>query len=130
MHILRRHERELAYQRIFHDHHEFGLVYSGLFSIRGLCTKRQISAWCIQSCSAAESPLVAKSQNARKTRTKFRPTVRSRGGPRFPVRRRRRPEDAQSEILDAAEVFLRDHSFHAMTVDDLMARTGLSRPSF
>jgi AcrR family transcriptional regulator len=45
-------------------------------------------------------------------------------------RRRRRPEDAQSEILEAAEAFLREHPFHAMTVDDLMTRTGLSRPSF
>jgi TetR/AcrR family transcriptional regulator, ethionamide resistance regulator len=47
-----------------------------------------------------------------------------------PRRRRRRPEDAEVEILDAAEHFLRTRPFHAMTVDDLMARTGLSRPSF
>lgn len=47
-----------------------------------------------------------------------------------PRRRRRRPEDAQSEILDAAESFLKERPFHEMTVDELMARTGLSRPSF
>jgi AcrR family transcriptional regulator len=46
------------------------------------------------------------------------------------TRRRRRPEDAASEILDAAEKFLRRKPFHLMTVDELMARTGLSRPSF
>lgn len=45
-------------------------------------------------------------------------------------RRRRRPEDAESEIFEAAETFLRERSFHEMTVDELMARTGLSRPSF
>lgn len=45
-------------------------------------------------------------------------------------RRRRRPEDAASEILEAAEAFLRERPFHEMTVDDLMGRTGLSRPSF
>jgi len=45
-------------------------------------------------------------------------------------RRRRRPEDAELEILEAAEAFLRERPFHEMTVDELMARTGLSRPSF
>lgn len=47
-----------------------------------------------------------------------------------PRRRRRKPEAAESEILDAAENFLKEHSFREMTVDDVMARTGLSRPSF
>ncbi len=46
------------------------------------------------------------------------------------MRRRRQPEDAASEILEAAEKYLRRKPFHAMTVDELMARTGLSRPSF
>jgi TetR/AcrR family transcriptional regulator, ethionamide resistance regulator len=45
-------------------------------------------------------------------------------------RRRRRPEDAELEILEAAEAFLRERPFHEMTVDELMTRTGLSRPSF
>lgn len=45
-------------------------------------------------------------------------------------RRRRKPEDAESEILDAAEQFLREHSFRQMTIDDIMSGTGLSRPSF
>ncbi len=45
-------------------------------------------------------------------------------------RRRRKPEAAESEILSAAENFLRDHPFREMTVDNVMARTGLSRPSF
>jgi AcrR family transcriptional regulator len=53
-----------------------------------------------------------------------------RGEEARPRRRRRRAEDAELEILDAAENFLRTRPFHAMTVDDLMARTGLSRPSF
>jgi TetR/AcrR family transcriptional regulator, ethionamide resistance regulator len=47
-----------------------------------------------------------------------------------PVRRRRRPEEAEREILDAAEELLRGNRFSALTVDDLMSRTGLSRASF
>jgi AcrR family transcriptional regulator len=46
------------------------------------------------------------------------------------VRRRRRPEEAEREILDAAEELLRSGRFSALTVDALMSRTGLSRASF
>jgi AcrR family transcriptional regulator len=46
------------------------------------------------------------------------------------ARRRRRPEEAEREILDAAEDLLREDRFSALTVDDLMSRTGLSRASF
>ncbi len=45
-------------------------------------------------------------------------------------RRRRKPEAAESEILSAAENFLREFPLRDMTVDDIMSRTGLSRPSF
>jgi TetR/AcrR family transcriptional regulator, ethionamide resistance regulator len=45
-------------------------------------------------------------------------------------RRRRKPEAAESEILNAAERFLREQPLREMTVDDIMSRTGLSRPSF
>jgi len=45
-------------------------------------------------------------------------------------RRRRKPEAAESEILTAAEQFLREFPLRDMTVDDIMSRTGLSRPSF
>jgi AcrR family transcriptional regulator len=45
-------------------------------------------------------------------------------------RRRRKPEAAESEILNAAEQFLREAPLRDMTVDDIMSRTGLSRPSF
>ena len=45
-------------------------------------------------------------------------------------RRRRKPEAAESEILNAAEQFLRESPLRDMTVDDIMSRTGLSRPSF
>jgi AcrR family transcriptional regulator len=45
-------------------------------------------------------------------------------------RRRRKPEAAESEILSAAEQFLREFPLRDMTVDDIMSRTGLSRPSF
>jgi AcrR family transcriptional regulator len=45
-------------------------------------------------------------------------------------RRRRRPEEAEREILDAAEALLREARFSALTVDELMSRTGLSRASF
>jgi TetR/AcrR family transcriptional regulator, ethionamide resistance regulator len=53
-----------------------------------------------------------------------------RSRPKRRPRRRRRPEDAEHEILEAAEAFLRERPFHEMTVDELMTRTGLSRPSF
>jgi TetR/AcrR family transcriptional regulator, ethionamide resistance regulator len=45
-------------------------------------------------------------------------------------RRRRSPESAEREILDAAESFLRERPFRDLTVDEVMARTTLSRPSF
>jgi AcrR family transcriptional regulator len=45
-------------------------------------------------------------------------------------RRRRSPESAEREILDAAEAFLRERAFRDLTVDEVMARTTLSRPSF
>jgi AcrR family transcriptional regulator len=45
-------------------------------------------------------------------------------------RRRRKPHDAETEILNAAEKYLREFPFHTMTVDEVMSRTGLSRPSF
>jgi TetR/AcrR family transcriptional regulator, ethionamide resistance regulator len=37
---------------------------------------------------------------------------------------------AEREIMDAAEALLRERPFRDLTVDDLMRRTGLSRPSF
>jgi AcrR family transcriptional regulator len=37
---------------------------------------------------------------------------------------------AEREIIDAAEALLRERPFRELTVDDLMRRTGLSRPSF
>jgi AcrR family transcriptional regulator len=46
------------------------------------------------------------------------------------VRRRRSPELAELEILDAAEKLLRRRSFHELTVAEVMAGTGLARPSF
>jgi AcrR family transcriptional regulator len=45
-------------------------------------------------------------------------------------RRRRSPEAAEREIVEAAEALLRERPFRDLTVDDLMRRTGLSRPSF
>ena len=39
-------------------------------------------------------------------------------------------EAAEREIVDAAEALLREKPFRELTVDDLMRRTGLSRPSF
>jgi AcrR family transcriptional regulator len=53
--------------------------------------------------------------------------VSSRGESR---RRRRTPEAAEREIVEAAEALLREKPFRELTVDDLMRRTGLSRPSF
>jgi TetR/AcrR family transcriptional regulator, ethionamide resistance regulator len=45
-------------------------------------------------------------------------------------RRRRSPESAEREILEAAEAFLSERPFRAFSVDEVMARTTLSRPSF
>ena len=50
--------------------------------------------------------------------------------PASTARRRRSPESAEREILDAAEAFLRERPFRDLTVDEVMARTTLSRPSF
>ena len=58
--------------------------------------------------------------------------------PRVPVReedpaarrRRRTPEAAQREIIEAAEQLLKERPFRELTVDEVMRRTGLSRPSF
>ncbi len=45
-------------------------------------------------------------------------------------RRRRAPEVAEREIIAAAESFLRERPFRELTVDEVMRRTDLSRPSF
>lgn len=45
-------------------------------------------------------------------------------------RRRRRPEEAERAILAAARSFLEEHPFREMKVEDIMSRTGLSRPAF
>jgi len=45
-------------------------------------------------------------------------------------RRRRSPESAEREILEAAESFLAERPFRDLSVDEVMARTTLSRPSF
>jgi TetR/AcrR family transcriptional regulator, ethionamide resistance regulator len=45
-------------------------------------------------------------------------------------RRRRTPEVAEREIVIAAETLLRERPFRELTVDELMRRTDLSRPSF
>jgi len=58
--------------------------------------------------------------------------VSSREESRAAATRRRRPtpEAAEREIVVAAEAMLREKPFRELTVDDLMRRTGLSRPSF
>src|SRR5215210_9161859 len=47
-----------------------------------------------------------------------------------PRRRRRSPKEAEREIITAAETLLRERPFRELTVDEVMRRTGLSRPSF
>jgi TetR/AcrR family transcriptional regulator, ethionamide resistance regulator len=58
----------------------------------------------------------------------------SKGGDRLGAgrvpRRRRKPEEAERAILAAARSFLEEHPFREMTVERVMARTGLSRPAF
>ena len=76
----------------------------------------------LKACDPAAIPALIKPRDSNNSSQKLRPSALAR--------RRRRPEDAASEILEAAEKLLRRKPFHAITVDDLMARTGLSRPSF
>jgi TetR/AcrR family transcriptional regulator, ethionamide resistance regulator len=45
-------------------------------------------------------------------------------------RRRRSPAEAEREILDAAERFLRTRPLRELTIDEVMADTSLSRPAF
>lgn len=45
-------------------------------------------------------------------------------------RRRRKPEEAERAILAAARSFLEERPFREMTVEEVMVRTGLSRPAF
>jgi TetR/AcrR family transcriptional regulator, ethionamide resistance regulator len=52
------------------------------------------------------------------------------GRPARGRRRRRTPEEAEREIIAAAEGLLRERPFRELTVDELMRRTELSRPSF
>lgn len=47
-----------------------------------------------------------------------------------PRRIRRLPDDARREILDTAEVLLGERPFRDLNVDELMARTGMTRSSF
>jgi TetR/AcrR family transcriptional regulator, ethionamide resistance regulator len=57
--------------------------------------------------------------------------VTTKQAPQEPARRRRRsPESAEREILRAAEAFLGEFPFRDLTVDEVMGRTTLSRPSF
>jgi AcrR family transcriptional regulator len=45
-------------------------------------------------------------------------------------RRRRSPAEAEREILGSAERFLRQRPLRELTIDEVMAGTGLSRPAF
>jgi AcrR family transcriptional regulator len=45
-------------------------------------------------------------------------------------RRRRRPDEAEREILDAAEALFARRPVHTVTIDEVMAETGLSRQAF
>jgi AcrR family transcriptional regulator len=45
-------------------------------------------------------------------------------------RRRRSPAEAEREILESAELFLRRRPLRELTIDEVMAGTGLSRPAF
>jgi AcrR family transcriptional regulator len=48
-----------------------------------------------------------------------------------PARRPRHdPRETEREILEAAEELLREHPVREMTVEQVMARTGLKRPAF
>jgi TetR/AcrR family transcriptional regulator, ethionamide resistance regulator len=51
-------------------------------------------------------------------------------GAEQPRRRRRRPEEAEREILDAARTLLAERPSHEVTVGAIMSKTTLSRKSF
>jgi TetR/AcrR family transcriptional regulator, ethionamide resistance regulator len=53
-----------------------------------------------------------------------------KGRPGQGRRRRRTPEVAEQEIVAAAQTLLRERPFRELTVDEVMRRTELSRPSF
>jgi AcrR family transcriptional regulator len=57
-------------------------------------------------------------------------TKPARSKPSKKTRRRLRPEQAENEIIEAAQRFLRTHPFRALQVADLMDETRLGRPSF
>jgi len=46
------------------------------------------------------------------------------------LRVRRKPEDGEREILDAAEALLEEHDFRDLTVDEVMGGTGMVRSAF
>ena len=46
------------------------------------------------------------------------------------TRRRQQREETRRQILDAAQAFLREHSFRELSVDALMSRTGHTRTVF
>jgi AcrR family transcriptional regulator len=52
------------------------------------------------------------------------------GQPARGRRRRRTPEVAEREIVEAAAALLRERPFRELTVEEVMRRTELSRPSF
>jgi TetR/AcrR family transcriptional regulator, ethionamide resistance regulator len=54
----------------------------------------------------------------------------SAAGITSPKRRRRSPEEAKREILDAAAALLRERPLHEVTVSAIMMETTLSRKSF
>ena len=51
-------------------------------------------------------------------------------GDRGTRRRRRSHAEAEHEILESAERFLRERPLRELTIDEVMAGTGLSRPAF
>jgi AcrR family transcriptional regulator len=51
-------------------------------------------------------------------------------GERGTRRRRRSPAEAEREILESAERFLRLRPLRELTIDEVMGDTGLSRPAF
>jgi AcrR family transcriptional regulator len=51
-------------------------------------------------------------------------------GERGTRRRRRSPAEAEREILQSAERFLRERPLRELTIDEVMVGTGLSRPAF
>ena len=136
--VVQRHDVRARDLHRFHQLSSLGASYPAK-SAGGARLERQGDAWMPPAgiepahiglkvrCSTAELRRPGASDCYRAVRLREGERRRSGDGGR---RRRRTPEVAEAEIVAAAESLLRERSFRELTVDEVMRRTDLSRPSF